>query len=85
MTTSKTKLTYYNGILWRTVILSDGTRLVQPFRMVSGAPTTRAAVRRYRKPAQNRGVGGRHRTRVNFPAVLGPRPPWPQGRAPLHV
>lgn len=52
MTTSKTKLTYYNGILWSTVILSDGTRLVQPFRMVSGAPTTRAAVRRYRKPAR---------------------------------
>ena len=50
MTTSK--LTYYNGTLWRTVILADGTRVVQPFRMVSGAPPTRAAVRHYRKPAQ---------------------------------
>lgn len=47
MTTSDTKLIYYNGWWWRTTLLADGTRAVQPFRTGSGA--ARATTRYYRK------------------------------------
>ncbi len=51
MTTSRTKLTYYNGIMWRSVLLADGTQVVQPFRVDGGAATALATARHYRRPA----------------------------------
>jgi hypothetical protein len=53
MTTSDTKLTYYNGWWWRTTLLADGTRAVQPFRAGGGA--ARATTRYYRKPVRAHG------------------------------
>jgi hypothetical protein len=41
MTTSNTKLNYYDGWWWRTTLLPDGTRAVQPAR-IGGGPTARA-------------------------------------------
>ena len=40
MTTSNTKLAYYNGWWWRTTLLADGTRSVQPFRPARQRATT---------------------------------------------
>jgi len=51
MTTSKTKQIYYNGWWWRTSLLADGTRAVQPFR-TGGGQTVRTATRYYRKPVR---------------------------------
>jgi len=49
MTTSRTKLTYYYGVLWRTDMLADGTRAVRPLRM-DGMPIPGARTCYYRKP-----------------------------------
>jgi hypothetical protein len=54
MTTSKTKLIYYNGWWWDMTLLADGTRAVRPFRTGHG-PAARAKTRYYRKPAQVHG------------------------------
>jgi hypothetical protein len=51
MTTSKTKLTYYNGWWWRTALLADGTRVVQPYRK-GGGPVSHATPRYYRAPGR---------------------------------
>ncbi|HTX83928.1 MAG TPA: hypothetical protein VME44_17220 [Streptosporangiaceae bacterium] len=53
MPTSTTKLTYYNGILWQTVLLPDGTRAVTPWRSGLG-PKIASTTRYYRRPAQTR-------------------------------
>jgi hypothetical protein len=45
MTTSKTTLLYYNGIMWRTVRGEDGTRVVRPQRLVNGALAAHQAKR----------------------------------------
>jgi len=45
MTTSNTKLAYYNGWWWRTSLLADGTRAVQPFR-ARGGPAMRRVLPR---------------------------------------
>ena len=51
--TSKTRLTYYNGIMWRTTTLPGGTRVVQPLsRDDNGSLVARAEVRYYRKPTR---------------------------------
>ena len=48
--TSTPKLTYYNGLMWRTTTLPDGTLAVQPLsREDNGSLVARAQVRRYRK------------------------------------
>jgi hypothetical protein len=54
MTTSRTKLAYYNRTLWRTVLLADGTRAVQPL-LTDGGPTNRATTRYYRKHSRAHG------------------------------
>jgi hypothetical protein len=61
MGTSRTKLVYYKGTWWRTVLLTDGARAVQPLptdgtRAVQplptdGEPADRAMTRYYRRPA----------------------------------
>ena len=51
--TSTPKLTYYNGLMWRTTTLPDGTLAVQPLsREDNGSLVARAEVRRYRKPSR---------------------------------
>jgi hypothetical protein len=51
--TSTARLTYYNGLMWCTRTLPDGTRVVQPLcRDDNGSLVARAEVRRYRKPAR---------------------------------
>ena len=51
--TSTAKLTCYNGVMWRTTMLPDGTREVQPLcRDDNGSLMARAEVRRYRRPAR---------------------------------
>jgi hypothetical protein len=53
MSTSTTKLTYYNGTRWQMVLLPDGTRAVTPSR--SGTdPRIASKTRYYRRPAQTR-------------------------------
>jgi len=49
MSTSTVKLTYYNGYMWRVVLLPSGTRAVWPSRL-DGRPVPGAA-RDYRRPA----------------------------------
>jgi hypothetical protein len=51
MTTSNTKQIYYNGWWWRTRLLADGTRTVQPFR-TGGGPAARTTTRYYRRPVR---------------------------------
>jgi hypothetical protein len=48
MTTSKIRLTYYNRIMWQTVLLPDGTRVVRPYRQDGRAAG--AKTRYYRRP-----------------------------------
>jgi len=31
--TSKTRMLYYGGFMWRTVLTADGTRVVRPHRL----------------------------------------------------
>ena len=51
--TSRANLLYYNGLMWRTTALPDGTRAVQPLcRDETGALVARSEVRYYRKPAR---------------------------------
>ena len=45
MTTSKATLFYYNGIMWRTVLGADGTRVVRPQRLADGALAAHPAKR----------------------------------------
>jgi hypothetical protein len=45
MTTSKTTLLYYNGIMWRTVLGTDGTRMVRAQRLADGALAAHPAKR----------------------------------------
>ena len=54
MTTSRTKLTYYNGWWWHMTLLADGTRAVRAFRM-GGGPAARTTTRYYRKPVRVHG------------------------------
>jgi hypothetical protein len=51
MTTTNTKMTYYNGWWWRTSLLADGTRAVQPFR-ARGGPAMRGTTRYYPRPGR---------------------------------
>ncbi len=51
--TSTARLTYYNGFLWRTMTLPDGTRAVQPLsRNDNGPLLAQAEIRYYRKITQ---------------------------------
>jgi len=50
MTTSRTKLVYYKGTWWRTVLLTDGRRAAQPLPK-DGGPADRTATRYYRRSA----------------------------------
>ena len=52
MTSSKTKVTYYNGIWWYTEVQDDGTRRVQPLRVRDGELAPFGATRYYRKPGK---------------------------------
>jgi hypothetical protein len=36
MTMGKTTYLYYNGIMWQTVLTTDGKRVVRPLRLVGG-------------------------------------------------
>jgi hypothetical protein len=45
--THTAKLTYYNGLLWRTQILPAGTRVVQPLRSSDNGPVVARAEIRY--------------------------------------
>ena len=51
MSTSMTKLTYYNGYMWHVVLLPTGMRAVWPSRL-DGRPVPGAATRYYRGPAR---------------------------------
>jgi hypothetical protein len=55
MAMSTTRLTYYNGIMWHTVLLPSGTRAVWPSRL-DGRPVPGAATRYYRMPARPGGA-----------------------------
>jgi hypothetical protein len=46
-----TKKTYYNGLMWHTLLLPHGTRAVWPAR-VDGRPLPGAATRYYHRPAR---------------------------------
>jgi hypothetical protein len=50
MATSRIKRTYYNGLMWHTLLLPHGTRAVWPARM-DGRPFPGAATRYYHRPA----------------------------------
>jgi hypothetical protein len=50
METSKTRVTYYNGFMWHTLLLPHGTRAVWPARL-DGRPVPGAATRYYHRPA----------------------------------
>jgi hypothetical protein len=47
--TSKTRLTYYNSIMWQTTLLPDGTRAVRRYRL--GGRQAGATMRYYRRPS----------------------------------
>ena len=49
MATSRIKVTYYNGLMWHTLLLPHGTRAVWPSRM-DGRPVPGAATRYYHRP-----------------------------------
>jgi hypothetical protein len=51
MATSTTKVTYYNGLMWHTLLLPHGTRAVWPARL-DGRPLPGAATRYYHRPAR---------------------------------
>jgi hypothetical protein len=50
MAKSTIRLTYYNGLMWRTLLLPHGTRAVWPARP-DGRPLEGAATRYYHRPA----------------------------------
>jgi hypothetical protein len=50
MATSRIKLTYYNGLMWHTLLLPHGTRAVWPARL-DGRPLPGASTRDYHRPA----------------------------------
>jgi hypothetical protein len=52
MATSRITRTYYNGLMWHTLLLPHGTRAVWPARM-DGRPVPGAATRYYHRPAAN--------------------------------
>ena len=52
MATSRITRTYYNGLMWHTLLLPHGTRAVWPARM-DGRPVPGAATRYYHRPAVN--------------------------------
>jgi hypothetical protein len=52
MATSRITRTYYNGLMWHTLLLPHGTRAVWPARM-DGRPVPGAATRYYHLPAAN--------------------------------
>lgn len=54
MQASATKLTFYNGIMWCTVLLPDGTRAVWPCRP-NGRPVSGGSVRYYEQPGRRQG------------------------------
>ena len=58
MSTTTTRLTYYNGMMWHSVRLPDGTRAVWPSR-IDGRPLPGAATRYYRGPSQVSGAARR--------------------------
>lgn len=41
MTTRKATHLYYNGIMWQTVLTTDGKRVVRPLRLPDGAVAAR--------------------------------------------
>jgi hypothetical protein len=43
MTTRKTTTLYYNGIVWQTVLTTDGKRVARPLRLADGARPPRPA------------------------------------------
>jgi hypothetical protein len=43
MTMGKTTHLYYNGIMWQTVLTTDGKRVVRPLRLAGGALAARPA------------------------------------------
>ena len=45
MTMSKARVFYYNGIMWRTVVMADGTRVTEPLRLIDGALAARPVKR----------------------------------------
>ena len=47
--TSTTRVTYYNGFLWRMTLLPGGTRVVQPLRRGDNGPMAARAEIRYRR------------------------------------
>lgn len=50
--TNTARLTYYNGVLWRTTLLPRGARAVQPLRREeNGSLAAWGKVRNYRPPA----------------------------------
>jgi hypothetical protein len=51
MATSRIKLTYYNGLMWHTLLLPHGTRAVWPARL-DGRPVPGAATRYYHRPGR---------------------------------
>lgn len=53
MSTTMAKLTYYNGVLWHTVLLPDGTRAVWPSQ-ADGRPLPGAQTRYYPRPGASR-------------------------------
>jgi hypothetical protein len=56
VTTSKIRLTYYNSMLWQTMLLPDGARAVRAYRM--GRRLAGATTRYYRRPSEH-AFGGR--------------------------
>lgn len=51
MATTTVKLSYYNGYMWHTMLLPDGTRAVWPARL-DGRLVPGAVTRYYRKPGR---------------------------------
>ena len=58
MSTTTTRLTYYNGMMWHSVRLPDGTRAVWPSG-IDGRPLPGAATRYYRGHARVSGAAQR--------------------------
>jgi len=54
MPATTAKLTFFNGIMWQTVLLPDGTRAVWPCRP-DGRAVSSGTVRYYRGPGRCRG------------------------------
>jgi len=53
MPTGKEKLTYYNGLMWRTVTAADGVRVIRPLRWdTTGRPTAPASTTSHHRTDQ---------------------------------